>query len=538
MRQMLRYRCAPGALGLILLSCAVSYGAPLGTGFTYQGQLKQNGVSVNGPADLVFALWTEPGAGAQVGPTLTFDGLGGNPAPATVAGGLFQVELNFGPGVFTGSDLYLDVQARFPAGAGAYVPVGPRQKITAAPYALFALNTGVSGNTLDQAYDQGGPGAGRIINADAGAVQINGTGGFNVSTVLNVNTTTPFVGLNRTSRVTTSEYFGVTAPVASGFGGMYMNTTGTTGQPFYGYATGGTARSYHYYDQSDETWKLNVNGDRVVVQRTTGNVGIGDTTPDTRLEVRSSDTTAISGTTTAAFSYGVSGSGTSAGVYGSSGASNGAGVEGVNNTSGGAGVSGSSSAQGGSGVSGIANNGTGVYGQSFNGYGIYGSNGGSNVSGHAGYFNGRVHVAGTLSKSGGSFKIDHPLDPANKTLSHSFVESPDRMNVYNGNIVLDGDGKATVSLPGWFGALNKDFRYQLTAVGAPGPNLYVAREIENNSFAIAGGTPGLKVSWQVTGVRQDAWAKANPMLVEENKPEGERGTYLNPEVFAGPADQN
>jgi hypothetical protein len=54
---------------------------------------------------------------------------------------------------------------------------------------------------------------------------------------------------------------------------------------------------------------------------------------------------------------------------------------------------------------------------------------------------------GTLSKGGGSFKIDDPLDPAHKYLSHSFVESPDMMNVYNGNITTDRLGLATSSCP-------------------------------------------------------------------------------------------
>ena len=85
--------------------------------------------------------------------------------------------------------------------------------------------------------------------------------------------------------------------------------------------------------------------------------------------------------------------------------------------------------------------GYGVYGRTpGGGSGIVGDNGGSNVSGYAGSFNGRVAVIGTLSKGGGSFKIDHPLDPANKYLSHSFVESPDMMNIYNGNVTTDADG--------------------------------------------------------------------------------------------------
>jgi hypothetical protein len=151
---------------------------------------------------------------------------------------------------------------------------------------------------------------------------------------------------------------------------------------------------------------------------------------------------------------------------------------------------------------------------------------------------GPVNVVGTLTKSGGSFKIDHPLDPANKYLSHSFVESPDMKNIYDGVATLDANGQADVALPDWFGALNKDFRYQLTAVGAPGPNLYIASEISGNRFKIAGGAAGGKVSWQVTGTRQDAWAKAHRIPVEELKPAEERGSYLAPELFGQPQEKS
>jgi hypothetical protein len=143
---------------------------------------------------------------------------------------------------------------------------------------------------------------------------------------------------------------------------------------------------------------------------------------------------------------------------------------------------------------------------------------------------GSLVVTGTVSKGGGSFKIDHPLDPENKTLSHSFVESPDMMNIYNGNAVLDRRGEAVVTLPDYFQALNRDFRYQLTCIGGFAP-VYIAREIRGNSFKIAGGKPGMKVSWQVTGVRQDAYANAHRIPVEQNKPAAERGTYLHPDAF-------
>jgi len=145
--------------------------------------------------------------------------------------------------------------------------------------------------------------------------------------------------------------------------------------------------------------------------------------------------------------------------------------------------------------------------------------------------NGNLNVTGTLTKGGGSFKIDDPLDPANKYLSHSFVESPDMKNIYDGIATLDERGEALVSLPDWFEALNKDFRYQLTAIGAPAPGLYIAEEVRGNAFKIAGGIRGHRVSWQVTGIRQDAWANAYRIPVEEDKPDNQRGHYLHPELF-------
>ena len=151
--------------------------------------------------------------------------------------------------------------------------------------------------------------------------------------------------------------------------------------------------------------------------------------------------------------------------------------------------------------------------------------------------NGNLNVTGTLTKGGGSFKIDHPLDPANKYLSHSFVESPDMMNVYNGNITTDANGSATVELPDYFEALNRDFRYQLTVIGQFAQAM-VAEEIRQNHFTIRTSQPSVKVSWQVTGIRQDAWANAHRIPTEEDKPAEKRGTYLNPDLYDASADKN
>lgn len=147
---------------------------------------------------------------------------------------------------------------------------------------------------------------------------------------------------------------------------------------------------------------------------------------------------------------------------------------------------------------------------------------------------GSVYINGYLSKLSGSFRIDHPLEPANKYLYHSFVESPDMANIYNGTVEANPSGEASVELPEWFGALNKDLRYQLTPVGAPAPDLHVKSEVKDGVFTIAGAKPGQKVCWQVVGTRQDAWANAHRVPVEEDKPAKERGTYLFPHGFGQP----
>ena len=186
---------------------------------------------------------------------------------------------------------------------------------------------------------------------------------------------------------------------------------------------------------------------------------------------------------------------------------------------------------------GTADFGIGVWGSHDGfGWGVYGTS----VSGLAGRFDGDVFVQGTLSKSGGSFKIDHPQDPENMFLSHSFVESPDMKNIYDGVVILNNQGQAIVTLPSYFNALNQDFRYQLTTIGGYAP-VYIATEIESSSntqqFAIAGGTPNLKVSWMVTGIRHDAWANQNRIPIEEYKSESQKGKFLNPKAFNQPKEK-
>ena len=221
--------------------------------------------------------------------------------------------------------------------------------------------------------------------------------------------------------------------------------------------------------------------------------------------------------------------GSRVGVYGTGG--NGIGVQGDSDSA--RGVFGNSVS--GNGVAGFSERAAGVFGLSTQSVGVLAisnDTGVLSIGGTlAGMFFGDVDITGSLSKGGGGFKIDHPLAPGEKYLQHSFVESSEMKNLYDGIAVCNRKGEVTVNLPKWFESLNSDFRYQLTPIGAPGPNLFIAEPVKNGRFKIAGGSNGLQVSWQVTGVRQDAWAQANRLSVERNKNRNERGRYLHPEAL-------
>lgn len=248
------------------------------------------------------------------------------------------------------------------------------------------------------------------------------------------------------------------------------------------------------------------------------------------------------------------------GVWGKS--NEGIGVYGISNSAQGAdsaGVLGRNTASNGNGVIGEANTGPsayGVYGRSSEGTGVIGEGRGGvsgrgeiglfgeavGVDSRAGVFLGKVDIIGELDLTG-SFthngtksQIDHPLDPANKFLLHTSVESSERKNVYDGNVVTDETGHAEVHLPDWFETLNGDFRYQLTVVGQFAQAI-IQEKIQDNFFTIRTDRPNVEVSWQVTGIRHDPYAKANPLEVETMKTPEERGKYLNPELYGQPKEK-
>ncbi|MPN02873.1 hypothetical protein SDC9_150094 [bioreactor metagenome] len=172
-------------------------------------------------------------------------------------------------------------------------------------------------------------------------------------------------------------------------------------------------------------------------------------------------------------------------------------------------------------------NNVGVWGLGW--VGVYGQ---SNNLGSAGY---GVYSVGKFAATGTkTFEIDHPLDPGNKVLRHFSMESPEVLNLYRGNVNLDDNGEAVVSLPDYFEAININFSYQLTPVGAPASGLFIKKEIENGQFEIAGGNPGLKVSWVVYAERNDKYMQTYPEVRDVEVAKKQPDTYLMPELWGQP----
>ena len=339
----------------------------------------------------------------------------------------------------------------------------------------------------------------------------------------------------------------------------YSGTSSSSGNSdlFYIRNTG-TGRSIQAVAVSNTAvWAQTTSGFAGIDGRSESGYGVvGRSTSNHAVDGRSTSSYGIYGTSesgSAVFGRASASSGATFGGYFQSNSSSGTGVEGSATSSTGTnyGVAGYTSSSSGRGVEGYAlsssGNNYGIYGatNSSTGIGVYGranANTGINYgvfgqtsssAGYGGYFHGRVRVDGYLSKASGAFEIDHPLDPANKILRHSFVESPDMMNVYNGNIITDGNGSAVVVLPDYFEALNMDFRYQLTVIGEFAQAI-IAEKISGNRFTIRTDKPNVEVSWQVTGVRKDAWAEKNRIVVEEYKKPETRGYYLHPQLYGQP----
>src|SRR5262245_36212469 len=151
------------ALALALATAPAAFAqTPMSSGFAYEGTLKYDGDYIDGRADFTFRLFDAKTGGAQIGPII-------NKVTRQVTNGAFRTILNFGAGAFDGNARWLEISIRYPAGAGAWIPLLPRQKVDAVPYALYSLS-GVPGPEGPQGPDgptgpqgpagpQGDPGA-------------------------------------------------------------------------------------------------------------------------------------------------------------------------------------------------------------------------------------------------------------------------------------------------------------------------------------------------------------------------------------------
>jgi hypothetical protein len=378
-------------------------------------------------------------------------------------------------------------------------------------------------------------GAGTITGVTAGVDLLGGGTGGNVT--LNLDT-------SKVPQLVSNNVF-LGSQAFLGNAGIGVSPSGNTYTPL----SVGTSNSFGTWlalsnsSSSGHTWNIisagggNAEG--------AGNLGITDLTGKSTIWLEGN--TNVSGAlgvgipavnNVAIFGQGSGGTGSGSGEIGQANPNNGLSGTGIVGWGGG-GTNGGAAGFVGYGGSGILSDGPGA---AFHGGSGSRNGGGDGLdayagSGLAGFFSGSVDVTGSISKGGGSFKIDDPLDPANKYLYHSFVESPDMMNIYNGNVVTDGSGNAIIQLPDWFEALNRDFRYQLTVIGQFAQAI-VTQKVSNHQFGIKTDKPEVEVSWQITGIRKDAWANAHRIPVEEEKDVKERGYYLHPELYGAPAERS
>ncbi|HYE62810.1 MAG TPA: hypothetical protein VD997_12510 [Phycisphaerales bacterium] len=524
---MRRFACA---IALALATAALSQ-TPAGTAFTYQGELRIDQQLRTYVADLRFTLWDSSIAGTQVGSTVALN-------EVSVVENRFTCAMDFGPGVFNGQARWLQVEVRSPPGTGVYHTMLPRQLITPTPYALYALNapagqqgppgpqgpqgaTGPMGLTGPQG-PQGatGPQGPQGAAGPQGPQGLQGPPGpagnsswtvantqqYSAVNLVGIGTQAPQFPLH-VSTTARAGYFVATATSGGSFG-VWGQSSSTSGVGAVGYNNATSGQAYGVQGESASTTGRGVYG---LASATSGDsygvFGLTNSSVGTGI---AGEASATSGATTGVLGAVHSTTDDSAGVYGGNDAARGATI----------GVWGAvlSSSPGATGLYGTALASSGQV------FGVYGAS--ASPQGYGVFSEGRTGATGTKS-----FVIDHPLDPANKVLMHYSAEGPEPLLVYRGNATLDASGEAEVELPAYFDAINRDVTYQLTAIGSPAPRLHVSHEVANNRFRIAGGGPNQKVSWSVTGVRNDAFVRTHGAPVEEDK--AFKGRYLSPELHGG-----
>lgn len=250
--------------------------APVGNAFTYQGRLEDGGVPVDGPIDFTFQLFDAAAVGNSMSVLL-------NRNDVAVSNGLFTLELDFGPSPYVGMALWLEVRVRPGASTGAYTTLA-RQALQSTPFAQYALNTAGVG-TLDQAYDFGGPGAGRIITADNGPVQVGGNDGFVVAGNIGAGTFAPQF------KIEASGTYSLFGPVGETIIGARRRALAITPDPIehWVYMAAGSPNTLTRDDNSHLAFRMEDGARTGFVEQmrltNTGNLGIDTITPSTRLHV-------------------------------------------------------------------------------------------------------------------------------------------------------------------------------------------------------------------------------------------------------------
>lgn len=403
--------------------------------------------------------------------------------------------------------------------------------------------------TLDEAYDCGGAGAGYAITADAGEVEITlpttGTSNSAIEIISNKTSTWSLGATNSSDGValladitsTTNTFNAIQGSSFSnynsgggigsgGVAGFYEGTGDGVG--VYGgttIATGSVALAgvFGFNARTDGGFGVNGQGYAGVVGEgvlTTLNCfGVyGSTTRGVGVQGETDDIAYQGVVGRNYFTYGSTGDGIGVmgdggtGVWGQTTYGDGYGVFGINGS-----------------TSGTTNN-IGVGGQGW--VGVYGSF--DNTSGAGGF---GVYASGDLGSSGTkSFVIDHPLDPENKILKHYCVESPVPVNMYRGNAKLDQNGEAVVTMPDYFEEININFSYNLTCIGGYA-NVFIKEKISNGQFIIAGGQPGMEVSWTVYADRNDKYVQQYPESSQTVIDKREHGKYISPELYGAPSSE-
>lgn len=224
-----------GIAGVLLVSVILMIGsvqaAPLGTAFTYQGQLQKNGSPYNGTCSFQFSLWDAVSGGTQVGSTLT-------QTDVTVSNGLFTVTLDFGTGVFTGDARWLQIAVQC-SGDSGYTTLSPRQALIAAPYALGlwpgaqVIGSVIDASLLVQNTAAHGLGYGVFVQTDSTSSGATGVMGYAAATsgvtygVFGRSASSSGTGVYGLATATSGVTYGVRGKSSSsnGYGGYFENTS-------------------------------------------------------------------------------------------------------------------------------------------------------------------------------------------------------------------------------------------------------------------------------------------------------------------------